>query len=123
MPCFDEPRRRSLLPALNDALDLAARQARRVLDRHPGYVPMYTVGGQWGREGERWTHWCEGFFPGILWLLHRATGEESWLGPARALSRRLEPRQQDRNVHDLGFLFFSTYLREYLLTGEPHLRD
>jgi len=33
---------------------------------YPGYAPMYTVGGRWNREGERWTHWCEGFFPGIL---------------------------------------------------------
>src|SRR5262245_61560273 len=84
---------------------------------------MYTVGGRWGREGERWTHWCEGFFPGILWLLGKATRDEQWFGPARELSRRLEPRRHDRSVHDLGFLFFSTVLREYRLTGEPRLRD
>jgi unsaturated chondroitin disaccharide hydrolase len=35
----------------------------------------------------------------------------------------LEPRRHDRSVHDLGFLFFSTYLRWYHLTGDPHLRD
>ncbi|HKB35305.1 MAG TPA: glycoside hydrolase family 88 protein, partial [Gemmataceae bacterium] len=115
--------REELLPRLRQALDLAASQAKRVLEQYPGYLPMYTVGGKWNHEGERWTHWCEGFFPGILWLLHRATGDEAWLAPARALSRRLETRQHDRTVHDLGFLFFSTYLREYHLTGESHLRD
>ncbi len=117
------PTRESLLPALRRALDLAAGRAQLILDRYPNYLPMYTVGGKWGREGERWTHWCEGFFPGILWLLHHATGDASWRHPARSLSRRLEPRQHDRAVHDLGFLFFSTYLREYHQTGEPHLRD
>ncbi len=117
------PTREALLPRLKGALDIAAGRARRVLDEHPGYLPMYTVGGRWGQEGERWTHWCEGFFPGILWLLHRATGDRAWLRPARTLSRRLEPRQHDRDVHDLGFLFLSTYLREYYLTGEPRLRD
>src|SRR5262249_22582719 len=80
-------------------------------------------GGKWAREGERWTHWCEGFFPGILWMLHKATGDKQWLDPARRLSRRLEPRRKDTTVHDLGFLFFSTYLREYRLTGAEDLRD
>src|SRR5262249_41774362 len=31
--------------------------------------------------------------------------------------------KHDRSVHDLGFLFLSTYLRWYSLTGEPALRD
>src|ERR671931_615301 len=105
------------------ALDFVAGQCRRLVAAHPGYVPMYTVGGRWGREGELWTHWCEGFYPGIFWLLHKYTGEPYWRAQAAAYSSRLEPRQYDRNVHDLGFLFFSTYLRWYRLTGEPALRD
>jgi unsaturated chondroitin disaccharide hydrolase len=58
-----------------------------------------------------------------LWLLHRHTGESRWADAAHALSRPLEPRQHDRTVHDLGFLFFSTYLREFNLTGDPHCRE
>jgi unsaturated chondroitin disaccharide hydrolase len=84
---------------------------------------MYTVAGRWNREGERWTHWCEGFFPGILWLLYKHTGDESWRGPAQRYSRALEPRRHDRTVHDLGFLFLSTYMRWYHLTGDAQLRD
>src|SRR5262249_13092088 len=38
-------------------------------------------------------------------------------------TRPLEPRRHDRAVHDLGFLFLSTYLRWYELTGDPALRD
>jgi unsaturated chondroitin disaccharide hydrolase len=105
------------------ALDFAAAQSRRVLTTHPGYTPMYTVGGVWGREGERWTHWCEGFFPGILWLLHKQNGDPSWREAAERYSRPLEPRRFDREVHDLGFLFFSTYLRWYHLTGDAALRQ
>lgn len=105
------------------ALDFAARQCRRLIEQHPGYVPMYTVGGQWAREGQRWTHWCEGFYPGIFWLLHRHTNEPFWRQYAEAYSRPLEPRRYDRDVHDLGFLFFSTYLRWYRLTGDAALRD
>ncbi len=105
------------------ALEFAAQQCRQLLAKHPGYHPMYTVEGQWRREGELWTHWCEGFYPGIFWLLHRHTGEAFWREHAEAASLRLEPRRFDRNVHDLGFLFFSTYLRWYHLTGDPKLKQ
>jgi unsaturated chondroitin disaccharide hydrolase len=84
---------------------------------------MYTVGGRWGREGERWTHWCEGFYPGIYWLLAGHTGDDFWRSAAEAGSRPLAPRQHDRTVHDLGFLFLSTYLRWYGRTGDPGLRE
>src|SRR5438105_13442173 len=101
-----------------DALDFAARQARHVIDACPGYAPMYTVGGRWRQEGELWTHWCEGFYPGISWLLFAHTGDAFWRRAAENSSRALEPRQHDRRVHDLGFLFLSTYLRWYHRSGD-----
>jgi unsaturated chondroitin disaccharide hydrolase len=116
-------KRAALIPQFLAALDFAAAQARRVVAKYPGYAPMYTVHGLWNREGERWTHWCEGFFPGILWLLHKHTGAVEWRQLAENYSRPLEPRRLDRTVHDLGFLFFSTYLRWYHLTGEPSLGE
>ncbi len=107
----------------NSALEFTAVQCRQLIAKHPGHVPMYTVGGQWNREGERWTHWCEGFYPGIFWLLYKSTSEPFWREQAEKYSRLLEPRRFDRAVHDLGFLFFSTYLRWYRLTGDPALKD
>ena len=118
-----EALRESLRPRLLRALEFAADQTRRTVRTYPDYTPMYTVRGRWNREGERWTHWCEGFYPGIMWLLHKATGEAEWRQLAERYSRPLEPRRFDRMVHDLGFLFFSTYLRWYRLTGENRLRD
>jgi unsaturated chondroitin disaccharide hydrolase len=115
--------REACLPKFQAALDFAAAQSRRIITTYPDYSPMYTVGGRWHREGESWTNWCEGFFPGILWLLAKHTAEPSWRQLAERYTRPLEPRQHDRQVHDLGFLFFSTYLRWYHLTGDPALRD
>jgi unsaturated chondroitin disaccharide hydrolase len=105
------------------ALDFADRQCRQVLAKCPGYHPMYTVTGKWKQEGELWTHWCEGFYPGIYWLLHQHTGDAFWRQHAEAASKRLEPRRWDRKVHDLGFLFFSTYLRWYHLTSDDALKQ
>ncbi len=101
------------------ALDFAGTQCRQILAKYPGYHPMYTVGGKWKQEGELWTHWCEGFYPGIYWLLHQHTGDAFWRLHAEDASKRLALRRWDRKVHDLGFLFFSTYLRWYHTTGDP----
>jgi len=117
------PEREIILPLLQSALDFAAAQAERMLTTYPGYTPMYTVGGRWNREGERWTHWCEGFYPGIFWLLYKHTGKVSWRAAGEVYSRALEPRRFDRAVHDLGFLFLSTTMRWYHLTGDEALRQ
>jgi unsaturated chondroitin disaccharide hydrolase len=118
-----ESLRETLLPTFRSALDFAASQTLRLLGEHPGYYPMYTVNGKWGKEPELWTHWCEGFYPGICWLLYKHRQEQFWFDAASRLSEKLEPRKTDRNVHDLGFLFLSTYMRWYHLTGDPKLRD
>jgi unsaturated chondroitin disaccharide hydrolase len=46
-----------------------------------------------------------------------------WLEQAIRYTKPIEPRKHDRDVHDLGFLFLSTYYRWYRLTREPELRD
>jgi unsaturated chondroitin disaccharide hydrolase len=112
----------NLLPRVREAFEFAQGQVRRLVESRPGYYPMYTVAGKWGQEGERWTHWCDGFLPGIMWLFHQRTGDVGWRAKAEEYSRPLEPRQHDREVHDLGFIFMSTYYRWLQVTGDPALR-
>ncbi len=113
----------SLRPKLEGALEFAAEQVRTLVERYPNFSPMYTRGGRWKHEGEAWTHWCDGFLPGILWLIHRRTGDSWFRQQAERYSRPLEPRQHDRDVHDLGFIFMPTYHPWHRLTREPALRD
>jgi unsaturated chondroitin disaccharide hydrolase len=82
---------------------------------------MYTHNGRWRHDLPAWTHWCDGFLPGIMWILY-ARGDDSWREPAERYTRRLEPRQFDRDVHDLGFLFLSTYGRWHAFTGDAALQ-
>lgn len=102
------------------ALEFAARQVRATIERDPDFYPMYTHQGRWRHEMPAWTHWCDGFLPGIMWILC-ARGDGSWRHPAERYTKRLEPRQFDRDVHDLGFLFTSTYGRWYALNRDPAL--
>jgi unsaturated chondroitin disaccharide hydrolase len=113
----------SLKNRLERAIDFAAGQVRAAIKRDPDFFPMYTTGGRWRHDGEGWTDWCSGFFPGMMWLLAERSGEQDWQRHAEHYSRLLEGKQHDRNVHDLGFIFLSTYLPWYRKVGDSRLRD
>jgi len=112
---------------LSSTLDFAARQVRRLADAHPGFYPIYTAGGKWKHDGPAWTHWCDGFLPGMMWIFHRRANDAAekgfWMDLAIEYSRPLEARQFDKDTHDLGFIFLSTYYRWYMITREPKLND
>jgi unsaturated chondroitin disaccharide hydrolase len=113
----------TLVPKLKSALDFAGRQVRRTVERYPDFYPIYTRQGKWRHDGEAWTHWCDGFLPGMMWLIHRRTKDAWFRQQAERYTKPLEPRKLDRNVHDLGFIFMSSFHHWYRLTREPALRE
>ena len=122
MTPFDSAERRSLFES---ALEFAGGQVSRLVERHPGFYPMYTREGLWKHDLPAWTRWCDGFLPGVMWILSARGGPsaERWRELAVRYSRPLEPRQFDREVHDLGFIFMSTYRRWLELSPDQALRD
>jgi unsaturated chondroitin disaccharide hydrolase len=122
---FELPTDRQLF---EDSFDFAQQQVRSLIAQHPGFYPIYTMNGKWKHEGPAWTHWCDGFLPGLMWLFQRHLGPGSpeadwWMDQAIAYTKPLEPRKMDRDVHDLGFIFLSTYYRWYQITKAPELND
>ncbi len=113
------------------AFRMAKIKLRGLIEKHPDFYPMYTVAGRWRHEGESWTHWCDGFLPGMLWIVYeherasrQGPGEETWwLDQAIRYTKTLEPRKFDRNVHDLGFIFMSTYHRWFEMTQSQEQND
>jgi unsaturated chondroitin disaccharide hydrolase len=105
------------------AWEFAAQRLRHLVETYPDYFPMYTVNGKWRRAGEAWTNWCEGFLGGQLWLIYQHTGDPWWRAKAEHYARLIEHRRTDRDVHDLGFLFWPTWKRWYDLTGDPAIND
>lgn len=107
----------------DDAADLAWRTAETkvlaLVEAHPDQFPLYTTNGRWDLEGESWTNWCEGFLGGQLWMIAQRTGRADVRRLAEHYSRLIEDRKFDRDVHDLGFLFWSTWRRWHEATGDP----
>jgi len=65
-----------------EAFDHARHQLRRLVETHPDFYPMYTMQGKWRHSGEAWTHWCDGFLPGMLWIVYgrqpQTSAEARW---------------------------------------------
>ena len=105
------------------------KAVRRLIETHPGFYPLYTHEGRWKHDQPAWTRWCDGFLPGMMWLFlgsGLADDPSYWRKKAEEYSSRLEERKEDRDVHDLGFIFYhGTYKRWYEATvreGQPDQR-
>jgi len=118
-----------LLSQVERAFGFAQQQVLALVERDPGFYPLYTDGGKWRHSKPAWTHWCDGFLPGMMWIFYEAGGDRKWRELAENYSQALESRKDDRQVHDLGFIFYhGTYLRWYEATvregsPQPALKD
>ncbi|MDX8149225.1 glycoside hydrolase family 88 protein [Lentzea sp. BCCO 10_0061] len=79
-------------------------------------------------RAERWTYvadggWIGGFWPGTLWLAHLDSGDAQFRALAEAANDRLAPRRLQPRDHDLGFLFYPSWVTAYRLTGDTRWRD
>jgi unsaturated chondroitin disaccharide hydrolase len=110
------------------AMGFAQQQVKRLIETHPDFYPMYTEGGQWHHDGPKFTHWCDGFLPGMMWLFLKHRGQDKaesrfWMDQAIRYSRPLEMRLAESDVHDMGFIFFSTFYRWYRLTRDNSIHE
>ncbi|MBR3933848.1 MAG: glycoside hydrolase family 88 protein [Clostridia bacterium] len=83
-------------------------------------IPSVTTDGVYddkSKNGISW--WTNGFWPGIMWLMYDATGEEGFKETAEnvenALDRALENFK--KLDHDVGFIWHISAGANYLLTG------
>lgn len=113
----------TLKPKFKNALSFAQEQIKSFINFEPDYFPIYTEGGKWVHTGEAWTNWCEGFLGGMMWIIHAQTDDPWWRERAEYYSRLIEDRKTDRTIHDLGFLFWSTWKRWYDLTGDEVINN
>jgi unsaturated chondroitin disaccharide hydrolase len=116
--------RRSLLSQVEHAFAFAQQQVRALVERDPSFYPLYTDGGRWRHSKPAWTHWCDGFLPGMMWIFYEETSDPTWRELAESYSKTLEPRKDDHEVHDLGFIFYhGSYRRWYEATVREGVPD
>ncbi|WP_458084872.1 glycoside hydrolase family 88 protein [Streptomyces malaysiensis] len=113
------PGRAAALRTLQETADYAVAKLRAVA---PG-VSDFPVGTKF----EKWTYsqngdWVGGFWPGTLWMAWLHSGDEGFRTLALASAKKLAPRQDDTGTHDLGFLFYPSWVTAWRLTGDDTWR-
>ena len=76
---------------------------------------------------EKWTYsrnggWIGGFWPGTLWLASLYSGDPQFRTLATTSAEKLAPRQYETSDHDLGFLFYPSWVTGWRLTGDEKWR-
>ncbi|GBG07005.1 glycosyl hydrolase [Paenibacillus agaridevorans] len=91
-----------------------SRTSKRIGDR----FPHASVNGQYVLEPAYW--WTAGFWPGLLWLVYRETGDEALRALAESCEAQLDGVISDyyRLDHDMGFMWQLTSVARYKLLGE-----
>jgi unsaturated chondroitin disaccharide hydrolase len=80
-----------------------------------------------GTKFEKWTYsqngdWVGGFWPGTLWMAYLHSGDDAFRTLALDSARKLAPRRHDTTTHDLGFLFYPSWVTAWRLTGDDSWR-
>ena len=111
----------------NEVLLKAAEKFRRSAEAaaDAGIIPYKSEGGRWiasPYDGNSW--WTGGFWPGLMWQLYRATGEESFKTEARRVGGLLaaELRRFMWLNHDVGFMYLLSCGADYKLTGDEQAK-
>jgi unsaturated chondroitin disaccharide hydrolase len=118
-PAVAAPAPASTRRTLRAAADYAVEKLRTVAPA----VTAFPV----GTKSEKWVYsqngdWVGGFWPGTLWMAWLHSGDDTFRAQALASARKLAPRQYDTTTHDLGFLFYPSWVTAWRLTGDETWR-
>ena len=116
--------RASSRPAAERIWATAETKVRDLVTRHPGRFPLYTEKGRWAVDAEAVDQLVRGL-PRRAAVAARPAHRRRRGSAQQAedYSEHIEDRKDDRNVHDLGFLFWPTWRRWYEETGDPARND
>ena len=82
---------------------------------------------QWGSKPAPYNvgFWTNGFWPGMLWQMYQATGDEAYKDAAVGVEDRLAVLLDNSEAvdHDLGFLFLLSAVADYRKTGSQTARS
>ncbi|MGH8902775.1 MAG: glycoside hydrolase family 88 protein [Egibacteraceae bacterium] len=127
--CADAPARLGQPPISSGDRLLFAQSLSHSVARIRALVPAAEAHGfPQSTQAGHWTYkdkggWTGGFWPGQLWLASVAADDQALADAAGVAAGRLAPRRTDASTHDLGFLFYPSWVTAFRLTGDGAWRD
>lgn len=88
-------------------------------------IPFVTENGLYDDKSNATAAWTNGFWPGIMWLMYDATGEESFKIAAENVEEKLDNALERFNVlhHDVGFMWLLSAGANYMITGNEKSKN
>ena len=106
---------------INDIYEKITKKISAECDRVGDKIPYIAEDGVYKEDKSEtdivW--WTNGFWPGILWQMYHATGNEKYLYTARAVEDKLDKAFDVYTGlhHDVGFMWLHSAVADYRLTG------
>jgi len=94
-------------------------------DRIGTNIPYIPEDGKYTDMGQKDIYgWTNGFWPGMLWQMYNATGEEKYKTTAEGVEERLDTALEGfiELHHDVGFMWLHSAVADYRLTGNDKSR-
>lgn len=91
------------------------------LTKHPRLIEAGDK--EWKQVDNDKLMWTSGFYPGVLWYMYEATGNQKWKDEA---IKRTEIFEEFKNItehHDIGFMMFPAYGKGYEIGDKKEYKD
>jgi Glycosyl Hydrolase Family 88. len=118
---------------LNEVIGKITAKMERVSERSAAKIPYTTIDGTHddrsacnpsgdAADGINW--WTNGFWGGMMWLMHHETGDDKYKEIARQSEQKLDRCFQEFYGlhHDVGFMWLPTSVANYRVTKDPESR-
>ncbi len=105
---------------INETWSKISAKMLKTVERNQNTLPYTAVDGRydnWYEKDVSW--WTNGFWPGIMWLMYSAEGNEAYKTAAENSEKLLDKAMENFNdlMHDVGFMWYISAGANYKLTG------
>ncbi|MEN7546815.1 glycoside hydrolase family 88 protein [Rapidithrix thailandica] len=109
---------------VKEALDFSVQQYLGMAKHLPDSIMPRTTNtkdGSLRTSGTSW--WTSGFYPGTLWYLYEASGNEQIKQEAIKRTAYIEKEKHNKGTHDLGFMLYCSFGNGYRLTDNEAYKE
>lgn len=107
-------------------LDQLTKKMTAQMARVGTKMPFVLQNGVYGeiRTPDGISFWTNGFWPGILWQMYHATGDDAFRTTAQQIENRLDEALHtfEKLYHDVGFMYTLSAVADYRVTGSSNSR-
>lgn len=112
---------------IDEAWEKIDTKLKKVVARNKYIIAGHTENGRYldYSQPEKIDDWINGFWPGIMWLMYDATGDENYREVAEYGENALDMAMEkfDRLHHDVGFMWLLSSVANHTVTGNPKARN